>query len=167
MKTSFENKKNAMPRVGLGVLIFNKQDEILLGKRKNSHGSASWGPPGGHLEFGESFEECAIRETKEETALNIISPTFLAITNDFFEYDQKHYVSIFMKADMPENQEIQNLEPHKIEKWCWFNLSFLPKGLFLPLENLILGKSYGFKSNSHITLNNPEVYDFDRNKLNE
>ncbi|HJK86151.1 MAG TPA: NUDIX hydrolase [Candidatus Megaira endosymbiont of Nemacystus decipiens] len=156
-----------MPKVGLGVLIFNKQDEILLGKRKNSHGAASWGPPGGHLEFGESFEECAIRETKEETALNITSPTFLSITNDFFEFDQKHYISIFMSVNMPENQKIINIEPHKVEEWGWFNLSFLPKGLFVPLENLILGKHYGSKNNLHMTLVNSAFSDIDRGKMNE
>ena len=54
------------PLVGLGVLIFNEHNQILLGKRIASHGHSSWGPPGGHLEFGESFEECAAREIEEE-----------------------------------------------------------------------------------------------------
>lgn len=150
MKKNVKNNENTIPKIGLGVLIFNEQNEILLGKRINSHGASSWGPPGGHLEFGESFEECAIRETEEETALKITSPTFLSITNDFFEFDQKHYVSIFMSADMPKNQKIKNLEPHKIEEWKWFNLLYLPKGLFLPLKNLILGKYYGSNDNPHM-----------------
>jgi len=87
-------KMENIPRVGLGVLIFNQHGQILLGKRKQSHGSSSFGPPGGHLEFGESFEHCAIREVLEETGLNIVSPRFLAATNDLFELENKHYVSI-------------------------------------------------------------------------
>ncbi len=135
--------KNTYPKIGLGVLIFNRHNQILLGKRKNSHGSSSWGPPGGHLEFGETFEECAMREVCEETGLTIANPIFLAITNDIFEAEGKHYVSIFMKANLANNQEVQNLEPHKFEDWCWFYLTELPKHLFLPLQQLLSGTAYG------------------------
>jgi 8-oxo-dGTP diphosphatase len=109
-----ESNQHKRPKVGLGVLIFNEYGEILLEKRKNSHGATSWGPPGGHLEFGETFEACAIRETKEETGLEISAPTFLSITNDFFESDQKHYVSIFMTANTSKNHKVINLEPNKV-----------------------------------------------------
>lgn len=57
------------PRVGIGGLIIDEQNTILLGMRQNSHGENTWAPPGGHLEWGESFQKCAIRETYEETAL--------------------------------------------------------------------------------------------------
>ena len=55
------------PQVGVGVLI-TKDDLVLLMKRQNSHGDGTWAPPGGHLEYGETPEECAMRETQEETA---------------------------------------------------------------------------------------------------
>jgi 8-oxo-dGTP diphosphatase len=134
--------QDARPKVGLGILIFNAQSQILLGKRKNAHGSSSWGPPGGHLEFGETFEQCAIRETLEETGLNISDPIFLAITNDVFETEGKHYLSIFMKADLTANQQARNLEPYKVEEWQWFFLNELPEHLFLPLEQLLSGRAY-------------------------
>lgn len=112
------NKKinrDDLPKVGLGVLVFNFDNQILLGKRKNSHGASSWGPPGGHLEFGEGLGECAIREVLEETGLVIKKPKFLAITNDIFKEEGKHYVSIFMHAHLSDGQIVQNLEPHKVE----------------------------------------------------
>lgn len=43
------------PKVGVGVLIVDG-NKILLGKRKNAHGDGCWAPPGGHLEFGESWQ---------------------------------------------------------------------------------------------------------------
>ncbi len=36
-------------KVGVGVLIYNNKDEILLGLRKSKHGEGTWCPPGGHL----------------------------------------------------------------------------------------------------------------------
>lgn len=134
---------NKIPRVGLGVLIFNKNNEILLGKRVNSHGEASWGPPGGHLEYGESLEQCAIREVFEETGLKVTEPGFLGLTNDVFEQEAKHYVSIFMRVNYPKHQQIQNTEPHKTEEWKWFDWNHLPSNLFLPLKQLKELQSYG------------------------
>lgn len=133
------------PIVGVGVLIFNSKHEILLGKRIGSHGEFSWGPPGGHLDFGETIEICAIRETEEETGLKIQNPQFLAITNDLFKKEQKHYISIFMQARYIPEQMIENKEPHKIEEWLWFDTNNLPSPLFLPLQQLIEGKGYGEK----------------------
>ena len=124
------------PKVGIGVLIFNDQ-KILLGKRKGSHGADSWSPPGGHLEFGESFEDCAVREVKEETGLALSHPEFLAVTNDIFTEENKHYVTIFMCAHFPEGQEVKNLEPDKTASWEWIDINKLPQRLFLPLQNLI------------------------------
>src|SRR5665213_417667 len=100
--------QNNNPRVGVGVLLV-ENDKLLLGKRKNSHGNGTWAPPGGHLEFGESFEECAIREVLEETGLNIKNPEFLAITNDFFQKENRHYVSVFMRVEYPKGQAVKNM----------------------------------------------------------
>jgi 8-oxo-dGTP diphosphatase len=44
-----------LPRVGVGVII-TRDDQVLLLKRKNVHGSGCWSTPGGHLDFGETPE---------------------------------------------------------------------------------------------------------------
>ena len=131
------------PRVGIGVLILNELNQLLLGQRLNSHGANSWGPVGGHLEFGETFEACAIREAKEEAGLIISSPEFIGASNDIFVNENKHYVSIFMRATISSQQKIQNLEPHKTVEWKWFDFSNLPvpENLFLPLNNFIMSRS--------------------------
>lgn len=54
--------------VGSGVLITNKNNEILLIKRTDNN---TWGIPGGSLELGETFEEAAVREAYEETGLRV------------------------------------------------------------------------------------------------
>jgi 8-oxo-dGTP diphosphatase len=52
--------------------------------------------PGGHLEYGESFADCAIREVLEETGLEIGDVKFLTATNDVMADEGKHYVTVFV-----------------------------------------------------------------------
>jgi 8-oxo-dGTP diphosphatase len=62
--------KKMRPKVGIGILVF-KDGKILLGKRKEAHGKGEYASPGGHLDFGESIEDCAKREVKEEVGIDI------------------------------------------------------------------------------------------------
>ncbi len=79
---------------------------------------------------------CATREVFEKTGLIIDKLEHLAITNDIFSAEQKHYVSILMKAQVYTiDQEIVVKEPHKISSLRWFPLSHLSKDLFSPLKN--------------------------------
>jgi len=120
-------------RVGCGILI-NKDGKFLLGKRKGSHGEGTWAPPGGHLEPGESFEECCKREILEETGLTIKNFKQITFTNDIFSED-KHYITLFFSADY-ESGELTVKEPDKCEEWRWCEYRDFPKPLFLPMENL-------------------------------
>jgi 8-oxo-dGTP diphosphatase len=131
------------PGVGLGVFIINEQNKILLAKRKGAHGEETWSIPGGHLEFGETLEECAIREIYEETGLHVANPQFVGLTNDVFAQDNKHSISIFMKAPYPAGQQIINREPDKNGQGQWFDLAHLPENLFMPLESFMNQKGYG------------------------
>jgi len=123
------------PKVGVGVLILN-DGKVLLGKRKGSHGFGCWSPPGGHLEFGESLEECALRELSEEAGVKVKNLRFLTATNDIFKIEGKHYLTIFMLSEF-DFGEVKVLEPEKFECWGWFSWSKLPQPLFLPMENLL------------------------------
>ena len=127
------------PLLAVRTLLF-KDNKVLLGERINTYKQGdwgpTWGPPGGHLEFGESFETCSIREAKEEIGVDIIHPQFFAVTNDFYEPDKKHHVTIFMKCDFPDRQVIENMEPDKISEWAWFEWDNLPENVFLSMKNL-------------------------------
>jgi 8-oxo-dGTP diphosphatase len=120
------------PKVGLGVIVI-KNGKILMGKRKNAHGEGDWCYPGGHLEFGESWEQCARREVTEETGIKIKNIRFGTVTNDIFK-DDKHYITICMVADYASGK-VELMEPDKCEKWKWFDWSKFPKPLFLPTIN--------------------------------
>lgn len=146
------------PRVGVGVVVLNNEGKVVLGKRKGSHGAGTWAFPGGHLEFGESFEACAVREVLEETGLSIHDVRFLTATNDVMEAEGKHYITVYVGARVREDkgqpQQPQIMEPEKCDEWrwiswedvrSWFNKQVQTEGmetrddqpkLFIPLFNL-------------------------------
>ncbi len=125
---------NKLVRVGIGVLVANKEGKILLGKRKCEHGQNTYSMPGGHLEFGESFEGCAKRELKEET--NLDGYDFEAVSLNNRISDSKHYVTIGLIAKGIKGS-IKLMEPDKCDGWNWYNKDNLPKPLFEPSERII------------------------------
>jgi 8-oxo-dGTP diphosphatase len=125
------------PKVGIGVVVV-KDGKVLLGKRKNVHGEGCWCFPGGHLEFKETPEECAKREVLEETGLSVKNLRRGLYTNDIFEEENKHYVTLLVVADYDAG-ELKLTEPEKCERWEWFEWKKLPRPLFLPIRNLIEG----------------------------
>lgn len=52
--------------------------------------------------MGESFIECAERETLEETGLRIKGVKTVAVTNDVFDAASKHYITIFVQCVMED-----------------------------------------------------------------
>lgn len=124
------------PDIGVGVFIFNSKGQFIVGVRKGSHGAGTAAPsphpdsnqangagtlalPGGHLEFGETFEACAEREVLEETGLNVRDLRFLTATNSVMKDVGKHYVTIFMGAVVDDDAQPQvSLSAHSKEDAC-------------------------------------------------
>ena len=130
---------NQKPQVGTAMII-TKDDKVLLMKRKGPHGTGTWSTPGGHLDFGESLEECAAREAREEVGVEVVDIRFRTATNDIFESDGQHYVIIWMEATPTSEASI--VAEQEVEEIGWFAWDDLPQPLFLPLENLVKADSY-------------------------
>ncbi|MBT3720535.1 NUDIX domain-containing protein [archaeon] len=126
------------PKVGLGVFVF-KDNKFLIQKRINSHGHNTWCLPGGHLEFFETFEECAKRETLEEAGVICDNINVLGVTNDFHTKENKHYITIFVKSNYISG-EVKIMEPDKCLEWKWVTFDDLPENLFLPFKNFLKQK---------------------------
>lgn len=129
------------PRVGVGIVI-RRESEILLVRRQNAHGDGSWSTPGGHLDPGETPEECAVREAREETGVEVGSVRFLAVTNDVFEKEALHYLTVWMEGEYVSGAATV-AEEYEVSEVGWYPAHALPDELFLPLRNLIGGRGYG------------------------
>jgi len=129
----------SVPRVGVPVFVI-RGDRFLLGRRRGAHGAGEWALPGGHLEFGETVDQCARREVLEETGLTLGEIRSGPWSNDLFATEGKHYVTLFLLADAPIG-EPELREPEKCEGWGWYRWAELPEPLFQPLGSL---KARGF-----------------------
>ena len=128
------------PQIRVGILI-TKDDQVLLMKRRSAHEDGTWSTVGGHLEYRESLQECAIRETQEVIGVIITDVTFLAITNDTFEVPEMHDVTIWMAGRYVSGEPAMHTGHEKsvIDWFCW---DALPEPLFLPFEHLLTGRCY-------------------------
>jgi ADP-ribose pyrophosphatase YjhB (NUDIX family) len=75
------------PIVGIGAVIIN-EGKIALIKRGNEPSKGKWTIPGGHVELGETLEQAVIRETKEETSLDVENPRLIDVVSNV-DLDEK------------------------------------------------------------------------------
>ncbi len=126
-----------MDRPGVGVGVFVKKDgKILFQLRIGAHGANTWSLPGGHLEMYETIEECASREVLEEVGIKIKNIKILGFTNDIFQDEGKHYLTIFVDSEIAEGTPTIK-EPEKMKDLKWFPENKLPFPLFLPIKKFM------------------------------
>ncbi len=76
--------------------IIEKENQVLLISRKNY--PFGYSLPGGFVEYGESVEQAVIRETKEETGLDIVEPKLFGVYSDPKRDPRSHTVSVIFYA---------------------------------------------------------------------
>lgn len=139
-------------KVGAGVgVILVRKGKILLGKRHPDPKKADsafksageWSLPGGKVDFGESLEEAAIREVKEETGITISSPKVISVHN--FKNKHAHFVTVGLTTNTWKGKA-KVMEPDQMTQWTWFSLKKLPKPRYFPsfgvIENYLKRKFY-------------------------
>jgi len=125
-----------VPRVGVGCVV-TRGTQLLLVKGRRGY----WSSPGGHLDFGETPEGCAIRETLEETGLHVSNVRFLAVTNDLISETDRHYITIWMRADAPSGAATIH-DVDEIVELGWFERDALPSPRHVFFDNLLAGRCY-------------------------
>lgn len=108
-----------------GVFIYDpEQDKILLVQSRGN----LFGPPKGSLNFGESNTDCAVREVKEETGIDINSNNFLKA---FHIKNRATYFYVEMKANdiFVQNQILSNNQTNDANGITWIKMSCLEKAV--------------------------------------
>ncbi len=108
-----------MSRFVLSASVFLHRDgEILILKRAGGYAGGGWFVPGGHVEFGETPLDAAVRETLEETGI-ILDPetlTLAGVTTFFPAPDVQHHGVIYVAPCPPEAACVIN-EEHEGFRW--------------------------------------------------
>jgi 8-oxo-dGTP diphosphatase len=125
-----------VPYVGIGCIVVRDGKVLLVRNRRGF-----WSTPGGHLDFGESPDGCAVREVFEETGVRVANVEFVAITNDVLTDVGKHSLTVWMRGDA-DGAPAQIGDTAEINELGWFSPDRLPAPLHLYFQNLLEGRCW-------------------------
>lgn len=111
-----------MKRVDVAyVLLYDdKNRRILMVKNKGKSSSSFYTLPGGAVENGETLEQAAIREVKEETGLEVSVTGINSVSEAFLE-ERGHHVIFFTFIGRITGGKQQILLPEEIEEITWMD----------------------------------------------
>ena len=97
----FRGRKNYIPRPNfrVSVIIVNDKKEILLVQHRKAN-RYYWVLPGGRIEYGESFKDCAVRELKEETNLDIKFGNVVFLSEAIAPDRTRHIINIYATGEV-------------------------------------------------------------------
>lgn len=125
-----------IPRVGVGVLLVDHHERVLLTLRILPPEAGCWSIVGGKLDYLESLEHCAIREAREETGVDIAIRSLLCITEHRLPGEHQHWVSPAFLAQILRGRPT-NCEPEKTQEVRWFPVEDLPANLTMTARKAI------------------------------
>ncbi|BDM67214.1 hypothetical protein HEK616_07010 [Streptomyces nigrescens] len=129
-------QQTADERPGIAAAIIVHEGRVLMVRRRVSEGKLSWQFPAGEVEPGETREEAAVRETKEETGLNVSAVKLLGervhpATGRLMSYTACEVVSgTAHVADTEELAELAWVAHGQIP-------DYVPYGLFGPVQEYL------------------------------
>lgn len=119
----------ARHRIGVGVVGFNNQRQVLL-LRHVFHPKSPWGIPGGWLDRNESPAKCALRELREETGISAVLGPVIYISRE----PVPAHLGIYYEAFIEQDPLVLSAE---IIEWRWFDTNDLPDKM-LPAVQLAI-----------------------------
>lgn len=122
--------EQVFPEPTVGVFVFNPAGELLL--LKSHKWPNMYVVPGGHVELGESIEQAVLRETKEETGLDVFDLEFIVFQEFIYDpsfWKPRHFI-FFDYACKTESTDVQLND--EAEEHIWVPLEAAVR---LPLDS--------------------------------
>ena len=143
--------KDRHREVPASYAVLLKDNKILLARRFNTgYMDGKYSLPAGHVDEGESFTQCIVREAKEEIGIDLKSEDLKVAhvmhrLSDSEWKELRYRIDVFFVAEKWEG-EIKNMEVNKCDDLAWFNLDNLPENIIpyvrQALENIKNKVSY-------------------------
>jgi len=118
------------PKVYISVYIFNNEgNKIIVGKKFDQD---TFSVIGAKLEFGEEFDECAIKLIKNTTNINIQDPDrlkFICTYNAVDKINKNHMVAVDFYLQFTKQEELNNfkMDIFFYQKWAWMTFEEIEK----------------------------------------
>ena len=122
------------PQVGVGVALV-RGGRVFLARRQRGHGVGTWASTGGHLEYGETPEQCARREAREELGVTVTTLRIICVSN-ILACD-RHYLDLEFLADIGNQEPRPQTADGELGAYDWFPLTAPPQPLFEPMRRPI------------------------------
>ena len=136
-RASLTTASPSVPRVGVGIMVVDENGErVLLSLRRRAPEPGSWSILGGRVEPFEALESCAVREAREEAAIDVAIERLLCVTDHIVPAESDHWVSPAYLGRIVGGIP-QNAEPEKTMAVAWFPLGALPPNLTITARRAI------------------------------
>lgn len=128
-KMSYEYKY-PRPAVTADCIVITREEEpkVLLIQRANEPYKGCWAFPGGFMDMDETTEQCAIRELKEETGLDVSDIKQIGCYSKVDRDPRGRTLTVAYLAIIDKPVEVTGLDD--AVKAEWFSLSALPQLAF-------------------------------------
>ena len=122
--------KYPRPAVTADCIVIAKEEEpkVLLIQRANDPFKGCWAFPGGFMDMDETTEQCAIREIKEETGLDVTDIKQIGCYSKVDRDPRGRTLTVAYLAIIDKPVEVTGLDD--AAKAEWFPLSTLPQLAF-------------------------------------
>ncbi len=129
-------------KVGVGIIVFNNKNQILLILRNSDpkladsdmHLEGTWTLPAGKMKYDENIIECAIRKVKEETNLDICEPEIISISDDINQFT--HYITIGLVAYTYKGKIDLGITKEHVD-YGFFDIDNMPTNLCNPSKKIL------------------------------
>ncbi|MCC9307560.1 NUDIX hydrolase [Kitasatospora sp. RB6PN24] len=120
-------------RPGIAAAIVIREGRVLMVRRRVSEGQLSWQFPAGKIEPGESPEQAAVRETAEETGLNVAA---IKVLGERVHPETGRWMSYMVCKIVSGTAAVG--DPRELDALAWVALAeipeYVPYGIFEPVQ---------------------------------